>query len=64
MCNVCWQTPCDPRCPNAPDRILGECAECGEVICEYDDEVWEDDEGHLFCSHACASAYHGIFRKW
>lgn len=37
MCEVCRQTPCHPRCPNAPDPpIVYYCVGCGEEIREGD----------------------------
>lgn len=59
MCNVCLQTPCDPRCPNAPDNILGRCKECGVLLWDHDD-VWFDNDDNIFCSNSCAVAYHNI----
>lgn len=33
MCDICHKTPCDYRCPNAPDpATIYECAFCGEPI--------------------------------
>lgn len=47
MCDYCRQTPCDHRCPNAPDPVpVCECDHCGKDIYEGDtiykinDEVW------------------------
>ena len=35
MCEICRQTPCESRCPNAPEPIpLAICTECGEGIYE------------------------------
>ncbi len=32
MCMECLQTPCHPRCPNAPDDIHPKCGHCdGEI---------------------------------
>lgn len=51
MCNECYQNPCHPRCPNAPDpEICGYCDCC-------DDEIREGDEYYMigssiFC-HDC-----------
>lgn len=37
MCRECLQTPCDPRCPNAPDSpVLAYCDNCGVELCEGD----------------------------
>lgn len=33
MCEICKKTPCDPRCPNAPEpEPVKICALCGEGI--------------------------------
>lgn len=33
MCDICGQTPCDHRCPNAPEPTpVYTCAWCGEPI--------------------------------
>lgn len=33
MCSVCWQIPCHPRCPNAPEpEPVKECSVCGDGI--------------------------------
>ena len=33
MCAICMKTPCDPRCPNAPDPpAVASCHRCGEPI--------------------------------
>lgn len=33
MCSVCYQTPCDSRCPNAtPPKALHDCDYCNEGI--------------------------------
>mgnify|MGYP002522012966 FL=1 len=37
MCALCRQTPCDPRCPNAPEpQGVMNCDMCGEPIFEGD----------------------------
>lgn len=37
MCAICLQTPCHPRCPNAPEpEPMYWCCECGEGIFEGD----------------------------
>lgn len=41
------------------ERIVGECAECGELI--YKDEYHlEDTDGNMFCSSDCALAFNDI----
>ena len=38
MCEICRQTPCHPRCPNAPEpKPVEMCCLCGEGICEGDE---------------------------
>lgn len=33
MCSVCWHSPCDPRCPNAPEPpAIDTCPNCNEGI--------------------------------
>ena len=33
MCMICHQTPCHPRCPNAPEpKWIYQCSKCGEGI--------------------------------
>ncbi len=35
MCDICLQSPCHPRCPNAPEPpVVYECANCGGEIHE------------------------------
>lgn len=63
MCSECWQTPCHPRCPNAPKPpIRGRCKQCGEELRE-DYEYYTDNEDNKFCSDDCALEYHGIKSK-
>ena len=48
MCNICKHSPCDPRCPNAPDPpTVYICSGCGEMIRDGDD-YW-DVLGEQFC---------------
>lgn len=29
MCSICWQAPCHPRCPNAPEeKPVAYCRRC------------------------------------
>lgn len=45
MCDVCHQSPCHPRCPNAPEpRALYECKVCGEGITAGEDYYEMDGE--------------------
>lgn len=59
MCQVCWQNPCHPQCPNYEPKELGRCDKCNEVLYEgY--ELWKDDDGNRFCCEDCAKDYYGI----
>ena len=41
MCQECRQSPCHPRCPNAPDpQPVFICSGCGKDILDGDD-YWE-----------------------
>lgn len=45
MCDVCHMTPCDSRCPNAPDPpTVYTCKLCGEPIVVGDDYYEMDGE--------------------
>ena len=38
MCNVCLQSPCDPRCPGAEEpKVYTHCEICGGEIYEGDE---------------------------
>ena len=38
MCSVCLRSPCDPRCPNAPEPpSVHTCKDCGEGIVSGDE---------------------------
>ena len=55
MCEVCLQTPCNPRCPNAPDPpTVFVCSGCSESIRE-GDYYW-DIFGEQFCENCIKSA--------
>lgn len=63
MCSECWQTPCHPRCPNAPEsKVMGYCKQCNEELRE-DYEYYTDNEYNEFCSIDCAIKYHDIKSK-
>lgn len=49
MCAICMRTPCDPRCPNAPDPpAVYTCKHCGEPIVPGDEYMEVDgDYYHL-----------------
>lgn len=57
MCAICMRTPCDPRCPNAPDPpAVHTCKHCGESIVP-GDEFFEVDGDfyHDECFMDCAA---------
>ena len=44
MCEICRQTPCHPRCPNAPEpKPVKRCCLCGEGIYEGDEYLITTD---------------------
>ena len=50
MCVECLQTPCHPRCPNAPDPpVVHRCSHCngkiraGDTYYDIDGEPWCED---------------------
>ena len=48
MCEVCRQTPCHPRCPNAPDPVpVHKCVECGDGI--FDGDRYVEINGKFYC---------------
>lgn len=60
MCEICGQTPCAYRCPNAKQpKVFDYCAECGGELRE-DYDCYEDNEGNHFCSELCAIKFHDI----
>lgn len=60
MCEICRSSPCDARCPNAPDpEIMGICNKCGEKL-RADYTYFRDYDCNTFCSLECAAKYHGI----
>ena len=59
MCDICQSYPCLSRCPNYKEKKVGECQWCGNDI--YDRcEIFQDNEGNIFCSKDCAIDFHGI----
>lgn len=55
MCDVCRQTPCDPRCPYAPEPpIIHRCCSCENDIFEGDD--YYDLDGEPWCEDCVASS--------
>ena len=50
MCSECWQHPCHPQCPNAPEPpAVFVCSGCGEEIVAGED-YW-DILGEQFCEN-------------
>lgn len=48
MCEICLKSPCDPRCPNAPDpKPVYICDGCGHDIVEGEDAWHVLDE--VYC---------------
>ena len=55
MCDVCLKSPCDPRCPNAPEPpIVFVCSGCGEFIREGD--CYWDIMGEQYCEECIDDA--------
>ncbi len=58
-CEICRQKPCDSRCPNAENIIVGICEQCKEPVCAgY--TYWTDEDNNTFCSQDCAMNFHEI----
>lgn len=57
MCSVCLRSPCDPRCPNAPDPpTVYTCKHCGEPVVAGDEFVEVDgDFYHQDCFEDCSA---------
>ena len=58
MCDMCWQTPCHPRCPNAPEPpVIHNCIHCGVKIREGD--YYYDIDGEPWCENCikCSFTY-------
>ena len=54
MCEECYQFPCHPRCPNAPEPVaVHECVCCGSDI--YAGEDYYDIEGDAYCKECVTS---------
>lgn len=57
MCEVCLRTPCDSRCPNAPDPpAVFICSNCGRDI--RDGDPYWDILGEQFCEKCIKSFEH------
>lgn len=57
MCQECRQSPCDPRCPNAPDPeeiAVYVCSGCSREIMDGED-YWEIF-GEQLCEHCIDKA--------
>ena len=55
MCEVCRRSPCDSRCPNAPEpRSVFICSGCGHDI--YEGEDYWDIMGEQFCEKCIHNA--------
>ena len=49
MCDICLRTPCDPRCPNAPEPpSVFVCSGCGDNI--YDGDFYWEIFGEQWCA--------------
>lgn len=46
-------------CPNAEQKTIGGCAECGAEIIEGND-LYKDIDDNIFCSEECAEKFWGI----
>ena len=57
MCVECNQTPCNNRCPNYEDEIIGFCNYCGNEI--FESEQYFENE-NLFCSKECILYFYDI----
>lgn len=55
MCNICHQSPCHPRCPNAPDPLtVFECSDCSHEI--YEGETYWELLGEQHCAYCIDEA--------
>lgn len=55
VCDICRHSPCDPRCPNAPEPpAVYVCSGCGEMIRDGDD-YW-DVMGEQWCEECIDEA--------
>lgn len=47
MCSICLKTPCDSRCPNAPEpKSIVNCSDCGVGIFE-GERFYDSDKGPI-----------------
>ena len=57
MCNICLQSPCHPRCPNADEpKAVFVCSGCGQDILEGDEYV--ELMGEQWCMLCIKDATH------
>lgn len=57
MCDICRKTPCDSRCPNAPEPpIVFECYNCGKPIRVGDDYLKIGAERYCIKCCFCGTA--------
>lgn len=55
MCDICFQFPCHPRCPNSPDPpSVYICSGCGNDI--HDGEDYWDIMGEQWCEKCIEKA--------
>jgi hypothetical protein len=56
MCMECGQTPCNPRCPNAPEpKHCERCSECGAKL--YVGDGYYEVDGSIYCED-CMTGFH------
>ena len=56
MCDICRQSPCDSRCPNAPDPpVAYECIHCDAEI--YEGDSYYDIDGEPWCENCIKDAH-------
>ncbi len=58
ICDICLKSPCDPRCPNAPDPVpVYICDGCGSPILEGED-AWHIQQ-EVYCEH-CIDGFRSV----
>ena len=61
MCSECWQHPCHPQCPNAPEpEPVFVCDGCGQEIYEGED-VWRI-QNEVYCED-CIDGFRSTAEK-
>lgn len=59
MCDICNKSPCDPRCPNAPESTpIAICDYCNNPIRKGDKDFFEMPDGTCLCKD-CADDMSG-----